>query len=689
LEGKAVGLYDRFKRLVARPDPADRPDTDHPADREGLYERGKRLIIGAPRDIRDPRLFHKVSLVAFLAWVGLGADGLTSSAYGPDEAFRVLLKDGQPSLAIVLAAATAITVVVISYAYSRTIEQFPTGGGYAVATKLLGPTLGALSGCALLVDYVLTVTVSIVSGALQIFSLPSLAEYQHFKIPLIAGALIMLVIMNLRGVKESVTIIAPIFIVFLLSHILLLGGIFVLHGDAIPSRAAEVSNSLAASTASMASLLAMLAILARAYAQGAGTYTGIEAVSNAVQIMREPQVPTAKRTMVYMAASLAILAGGILVGYTILDVRVDPNNVSKTLNAILCERIGLGQWFVVITLLSEAALLCVAAQTGFIGGPRVMANMALDSWIPHRFSSLSERMSLQDGVLLMGVAALATLIYTGGDIVVLVTMYAINVFVTFSLTQAGMCRHWLRQPHTTPRRGRRLIGHGLGLLMCLGILVIVVYEKFWEGAWVTIVVTLALVILCFLIRYYYRKVRETFARFAQQVEGLPPEPALPPARDNPDPDAPTAALLVSGYSGLGIHSFLTILRLFPKTYHQIVFVSVGVMDSGSFKGVEEVERLQKETEENLQKYIALAHRLGLAASAVQRVGIDPVAEAEELCNEIAQKYPKTTFFAGQLIFERDAWYHRLLHNETAFAIQRRLQWRGLPLLILPARVITT
>jgi amino acid transporter len=655
-----------------------------------IFGRAKRLLIGAPRDIHDPRLFHKVSLVAFLAWVGLGADGLTSSAYGPDEAFRALR--GHTELAIFLAAATALTVAVISYAYSRTIEQFPAGGGYAVATKLLGPTLGAVSGCALLVDYVLTVTVSIVSGADQVFSMLPL-ETHYLKVPLVIAALAVLVLMNLRGVKESVTIIAPIFVVFLLSHAILLVGMAVTHAGSAPAVTRQVVEGLNTGVSAIG-VVGMLMVLARAYAQGAGTYTGIEAVSNAVQIMREPKVATAQRTMVYMAASLAILAGGILVGYMLLGVGVE-GEPGKTLNAVLCEKLGFGQWFVVITLLSEAALLCVAAQTGFIGGPRVMANMAADSWIPHRFSSLSERMSLQDGVLLMGIAAFATLLYTGGDIKALVTMYAINVFITFSLTQVGMCRHWLRRPRETPRRIRRLIVHGVGFLMCFGILAIVVYEKFYiperpfEGAWVTLAVTGVLVVLCFLIRYYYRKVRETFARFAQQVEALPAEPALPPARDTPDPDAPTASLLVSGYTGLGIHSFLTILRLFPKTYRQIVFVSVGVMDSGSFKGVEEVDRLHKETEENLQKYVALARRLGLTASAVMRVGTDPVAEAEELCTEIAQKYPKTTFFAGQLIFERETWYHRLLHNETAFAIQRRLQWRGLPLLILPARVMTT
>src|SRR5512142_2121893 len=138
-----------------------------------MLEKLRRLVIGPAKDPRDPHAFHKLSLVAMLAWVGLGADGLSSSAYGPDEAFRQLVKDGSEhaSLAIGLAFGTALTVFIISYAYSRIIEAFPSGGGgYVVATKLLGPRFGVVSGSALLVDYVLTISVSIASGADQVFS---------------------------------------------------------------------------------------------------------------------------------------------------------------------------------------------------------------------------------------------------------------------------------------------------------------------------------------------------------------------------------------------------------------------------------------------------------------------------------------------------------------------------------------
>ena len=173
-------------------------------------------VFGKPRDIHDPHVFHNVSLIAFLAWVGLGADGLSSSAYGPDEAFRAL--GAHTHLSPFLVLMTAVTIFVISIAYSNLIQHFPGGGGgYLVATKLLGEKAGVVSGCALLVDYVLTISVSVASGcdALWSFLPPGLAAYKFTAEFVVLGFLIVL---NMRGVKESVTFLAPIFMVFIFTH---------------------------------------------------------------------------------------------------------------------------------------------------------------------------------------------------------------------------------------------------------------------------------------------------------------------------------------------------------------------------------------------------------------------------------------------------------------------------------------
>src|SRR3954451_22907792 len=164
----------------------------------------RRFVIGKARSVSDPEIFRHTTLIAFLAWVGLGADGLSSSAYGPEEAYKAL--GPHSHLAIILTAMTAITIAVISTAYANLIEYFPGGGGgYLVATKLLGNRTGVVSGCALLVDYVLTITISIASACDQFFSFVPL-PYHHYKVPVEIAILVFLIILNLRGVKESVTL---------------------------------------------------------------------------------------------------------------------------------------------------------------------------------------------------------------------------------------------------------------------------------------------------------------------------------------------------------------------------------------------------------------------------------------------------------------------------------------------------
>ncbi len=645
-----------------------------------------RWILGGPRNLFDPETYHKISLVALLAWVGLGADGLSSSAYGPDEAFRALGE--HPYLAVVLAAATALTVFIIAFAYSRIIEHFPFGGGgYVVATRTLGPQFGVVSGSALLVDYILTVSVSIASGVDQVFSvLPP--EATHFK--LIAAALVigLLVLLNLRGVKESVAVLTPIFALFLLTHaILIIGGIGS-HVFEIPRVTAQVRDGFHFGWQTLG-LVGMLHLLMRAYAMGGGTYTGIEAVSNGLQIMREPKVQTGKRTMVYMAVSLAFTAAGILLCYLLFHAAPEPG---KTMNAVLLQRFA-GNWmlfghpighaFVVTTLAAEAGLLFVAAQAGFIDGPRVMSNMANDSWLPHRFAQLSNRLTMKHGVFLIGAASMATLFYTGGNITALVTMYSINVFLTFSLTELGMCRFWIRKRHKLPEWKRSLPIHMTGLLLCSSILTVVIIEKFSHGAWMTVVITATLIGICFWIRSHYDRVKTSLKRLEQTMADITPEPT-----GEPKPlrrAAPTAVMLVGRYDGLGIHGLLSIQRLFPGHFKNFIFVSIGVIDAAA-RGVEEVEQIRERTEVEAKRYVALARSLGMAAHFRVSMGVEVLEEAERLCKDLAEDFTNSMFFTNKLIFEEERWYQRMLHNETGYQLQRRLQFAGLNTMVLPVRV---
>src|SRR5205085_3466722 len=231
------------------------------------------------------------------------------------------------------------------------------------------------------------------------------------------------------------------------THAVIIGTGIGLHLGRAHEVVEEVSAGLSHGMSTLG-LGGLLLLLVRAYSLGGGTYTGIEAVSNGLQIMREPRVQTAKRTMRYMAVSLALTASGIILCYLLLDVRyVDPDH---TMNSLLAARVAAelhlgGSWFVFVTLLSEALLLFVAAQAGFIDGPRVLANMAHDSWFPHRFAALSERFTMQNGVLLMGGAGFLMLLKTSGAVDALVVLYSINVFLTFTLTQAAMLRYWVQR----------------------------------------------------------------------------------------------------------------------------------------------------------------------------------------------------------------------------------------------------
>lgn len=652
---------------------------------DSLAHRVRRVLIGRPRDLRDQSIFHRLSLVAFLAWVGLGADGLSSSAYGPEEAFKQLGEHRY--LAVALAALMAATVLLISAAYRRIIEVFPSGGGgYVVATKLLGERAGVLSGSALLVDYVLTITISIAAAGDALFSfLPPGASEAKFlaEVAFVLG----LTVLNIRGVRESVLALLPVFVLFLLTHLIVIGGAILGHLPQLPATVQSVSEGYRHGAATLG-IGGMLVVFFRAYSLGGGTYTGIEAVSNGLPIMREPKVETGKRTMAYMGASLAFTATGLLLAYLLWQL---TPVAGKTMNAVLVERLTEGLpfsgTFVVLFLFSEAMLLVVAAQAGFLDGPRVLSNMAVDSWIPHRFAMLSDRLTTQNGIVLMGMAALAALFYTRGDVGQLVVMYAINVFITFSLSMYAMCRYWWQRRARSPEWRQRFTLFGLAFALCITILAVTVYEKFLLGGWITVAITLVVIGACLLIRRHYRSAEARVTQLYRELGDLPRRHDGRAAElGEPAPEDRVAAVLVERYGGVGIHTVLNVLRMFPDHFKGLVFVSVGVIDSGEFKGGHAVEHLQEQTSELLAQYRSLAAELGLPSTSRMEIGTEVVESAEVLCLRVAREFPKVTFFAGQLIFQRPRWWHGILHSGTARAIQERLQWAGRAMVTLPIRV---
>ena len=343
---------------------------------------------------------------------------LSSSCYGPEEAFLALGE--HTHLALYMAAATALTVFVIAVGYNQVVELFPSGGGgYKVATNLIGPYTGLVSGAALIVDYMLTIAISVASGVDAVFSLLPVAA-QSWKLWTELGLVLLLLYLNLRGMQESIKILLPIFLGFFVTHVvLILYGIATQAGN-LPALIPETVQETGKLTQEMGWIFAVSLFL-RAYSLGGGTYTGIEAVSNNVQSLAEPRVTTGKWTMFYMAVSLSFTAGGIILLYLLWHVApVEGQTLNAvTFRAILASTgwqspiVQDGLLWAVLAL--EGGLLLVAANTGFLGGPAVLANMAADSWVPHQYRYLSTRLVTQKGIQLMGLAAFGILVVTGGQ----------------------------------------------------------------------------------------------------------------------------------------------------------------------------------------------------------------------------------------------------------------------------------
>ncbi|MBS1538860.1 MAG: APC family permease [Bacteroidetes bacterium] len=659
-----------------------------------IIQRLKNLIIGKGKSVHDKSVFHQLTLIAFFAWVGLGADGLSSSCYGPEEAFRALAQ--YPYLSLFIAIGTALTIFIISASYSQIIELFPTGGGgYLVASKLLSPNIGMVAGCSLLIDYVLTITISIASGVDAVFSfLP--VHWAPYKLIVGTFGVGLLIILNLRGVKESVTVLLPIFMIFVITHVAAIIYVIVAHLGEIPAVAGKTMNNFSDAQSNLG-LWGTIVLMLRAYSMGAGTYTGIEAVSNAMPILREPRVETAKKTMKYMASSLAFVAVGLMIAYALFNVQ---HVEGKTLNAVLFEQITsgwgstIGYSTVLVVLISEAVLLFVAAQTGFLGGPQILSNMALDRWFPTRFATFSDRLVTQNGVLLVGVSAAVMMIVTGGSVHHLVVMYSINVFITFTLSQLGMVKHWITVRKQFKQWKKKITVNGIGLIMTTFILISVVIIKFTEGGWITLLLTGGLAALVISFKRHYTNTSKLLKRLDDTVLTVIDDVSIRPIKNEDLPEnlitpnrrEKTAVFLVNGFSGLGLHTLFTVMRAFDGVFKNFIFVQAGVIDAGNFKGTEEVDALKIHINSESQKYVNFMKHSGLYAESICGVGTDVVNVVGELAPAIVKKFPNAIFFGGQVVFPKESILSKWLHNYTVFAVQRKLYFEGIPVVILPVKV---
>ena len=647
----------------------------------------KGFLLGPPRDPFNKQTHSNLALIAFLAWVGLGADGLSSSCYGPEEAFLAL--GDHTSLGIYLALATALTVFIISLAYTQVIELFPNGGGgYRVASVLLGQHAGLVSGAALIVDYVLTISISVASGVDALFSL--LPEHLlYMKLTIECLVILLLVLLNLRGVKESIKILLPIFLGFVITHGFLIVYGIAIHAKGLPNLLPDAIAETHKMSQAMGAVF-VASLFLKAFSLGGGTYTGLEAVSNYVTTLVEPRVKTGKMTMFLLAVSLAFTAGGIITLYLLWGAQ---HQEGQTLNAVVFRSI-MSNWHIgdynltspllIIVLSLEAGLLLVAANTGFLAGPAVLANMATDKWMPHFFSSLSSRLVTKHGITLMGLCSLVVLLLTQGNVSMLVVLYSINVFLTFSLSLLGLSRHWLKErKHNRPWFGK-FLSAALGFIVCAGILGITTFEKFFSGGWLTLLITSCVILLGVWIRQSYHKVSRKLALADELFADIGQKPvASPPALE---PGLSTAVFIVNDCIGSGMHSLLWVLRLFPGVYKNFVFLSVGEVDSGNLAETEHWGNMRREFKDTLKHYVNYCHTRGMAATSYVAFGTDIVKKVSDLTDKIVADFPNVVFFSSKLIFEDETIFNQFLYNQNAYIIQRRLHHMGKNMIILPMRV---
>ena len=461
-----------------------------------LLPRLKRLLLGSPlrtTELHEQRLSKKAALAVF------SSDALSSSAYATEEILLALVVGGSLllhfSLPISFCIIGLLAIVVISY--SQTIYAYPSGGGaYIVAKENLGVGAGLVAGAALLIDYILTVAVSVAAGVAAITSAAPVL-YRH-RIALSLTFIVIILFLNLRGVRESAVVFGIPVYWFILS-------IYVLVVTGLSRVMAGSSAALPPPELTAVEVLPPLFLFLRGFAAGCAALTGVEAISNGVQAFRQPVSRNASITLFWMAAIL----GSLVISVTFLahHFGIVPQHGETVLSQINRSVFGRGPLYFMIQA-ATTAILILAANTSFAGFPRLSSILAQDRFAPRQLANLGDRLVFSNGALLLAGAAGLLLVLFGADTHRLIPLYMIGVFISFTLSQAGMVVHWR---HSTEKgRHWRMTVNAFGAVTTSVVLVVVAVVKFTHGAWV---VLLAIP----LIVYWFRKVREHYFVSARQL----------------------------------------------------------------------------------------------------------------------------------------------------------------------------
>jgi K+ transporter len=274
---------------------------------------------------------------------------------------------------------------------------------------------------------------------------------------------------------------------------------------------------------------------------------------------------------------------------------------------------------------------------------------------------------------------------TRGSVKFLVVLYSINVFITFVLSQLGMVRHWWEARKKIRGWLKKIFINGVGLVLSLFILSFMLIFKFHDGGWITLLITGTLVVFALLIRRHYYQTMQLLHRLNNLVAAAEASAKAGVIRQF-DPKAKTAVLFINGFNGIGLHTLFGIIRLFGDVFKNFVFIQVGIVDVGNFKGVYEVDNLRQDTQKDLSRYVNFMQKQDFYAEGISLIGVDVIEEAGKIMPEISKRFPNVVIFGGQLVFPKETFLTRWLHNYTVFDMQRIFYRQGIPFIILPIRV---
>lgn len=598
------------------------------------------------------RLANREGKQRKIGWVAgvpaMGLDGLGSSSYGPEAALTILIPLGAASLHYVgwVIAPIVALLAILYLSYRQVLVAYPSNGGaYTVAKENLGPTASLVAASALMIDYVLNVAVGISAGVGALTS--SVPALHGYTLPLCLGILAVVAIANLRGTREAGWLFALPTYVFIASFLAIIGwGLVQLATSAGDPRPVVAPPPIGRATEAVG-----IWLLLRAFAAGCTAMTGVEAVSNGVNAFKEPVVKEAQRTLTAICLILGLLLAGIAAvagGYGIGAMDQTQAGYQSVLSQLVGAIIGRGPVYYV-AMASLLAVLCLSANTSFVGFPRVCNLVASDDYLPRAFARSDRRLVLSVGVIFLTVTAAALLIGFGGITDRLIPLFAIGAFLTFSVSQVGMIAHWRRQEG---RHRHRLAINALGAVTTIAALVIITAAKFVEGAWVVTVAVPASMALLFAIhRYYARQNARLGVRTDFTVEEL---------------DAPTVLVAYEERNRMTDRALRFAMTLSPDVFAIHLLRLDGPDEDEDLAAIR--ERFQEEIAGPLEAVSIRPPRLMLIPAPYR----EPQGPLLELVDKIDADTPgrSVAILIPELVIRH--WWERVLHSRRAARLRTAL-----------------